>query len=63
LFLAASAGKGIASSVAHVLAERGELAYDERVADAWPEFGAHGKDGVRLADVLVHAAGVPGTVA
>lgn len=60
LFFAASTAKGIASSVVHVLVERGELAYDERVADAWPEFGAHGKDVVTLADVLVHAAGVPG---
>ena len=35
LFFAASTGKGIASSVVHVLAERGELAYDQRVADVW----------------------------
>jgi CubicO group peptidase (beta-lactamase class C family) len=60
LFFAASTGKGVASSVVHVLVEQGELAYDQRVADAWPEFGAHGKDAVTLADVLVHAAGVPG---
>ena len=60
LFFAASTGKGIASSVVHVLAERGDLAYDQCVADVWPEFGAHGKDAVTLADVLVHAAGVPG---
>jgi CubicO group peptidase (beta-lactamase class C family) len=60
LFFAASTAKGIASSVVHVLAERGKLAYDQRVADVWPEFGAHGKDVVTLADVLVHAAGVPG---
>lgn len=60
LFFAASTAKGVASSVVHVLVERGELAYDQRVADVWPEFGAHGKDAVTLADVLVHAAGVPG---
>jgi CubicO group peptidase (beta-lactamase class C family) len=60
LFFATSTGKGIASSLVHVLAERGELAYDQRVADVWPEFGAHGKDVVTVADVLVHAAGVPG---
>ena len=60
LFFAASTGKGIASSVAHVLAERDELAYDQRVAEIWPEFAAHGKDVVTLADVLVHTAGVPG---
>jgi CubicO group peptidase (beta-lactamase class C family) len=60
LFFAASTGKGVATSVAHVLVERGELSYDQRLADAWPEFGAHGKDGVTLRDVLLHTAGVPG---
>jgi CubicO group peptidase (beta-lactamase class C family) len=60
LFFAASAGKGVASSVAHVLVERGELRYEQRVAEAWPEFGAHGKADVTLRDVLVHSAGVPG---
>ena len=60
LFFATSAGKGVASSVAHVLVERGELRYDQRVAQAWPEFGAHGKADVTLRDVLVHSAGVPG---
>lgn len=60
LFFAASTGKGVAASVAHVLVERGEVTYDQRVADVWPEFGAHGKGGTTLRDVLVHAAGVPG---
>ena len=60
LFFAASTGKGLASSVAHVLVEHGELDYEQLVADVWPEFAAHGKRGVTLADVLVHSAGVPG---
>ena len=60
LFFAASTGKGVASSVAHVLVERGELSYEQRVAEVWPEFGKHGKDGVTLRDVLLHTAGVPG---
>ena len=60
LFFAASTGKGLASSVVHVLVDRGELGYDDSVADLWPEFGAHGKRSVTLADVLVHTAGVPG---
>jgi len=60
LFFAASTGKGVAASVAHVLVERGDLSYDQRVAEAWPEFGAHGKDRVTLRDVLLHTAGVPG---
>jgi CubicO group peptidase (beta-lactamase class C family) len=60
LFFATSTGKGAATSIAHVLVERGELSYEQRVADVWPEFGAHSKHGVTLRDVLVHAAGVPG---
>ncbi|NEA24064.1 serine hydrolase [Actinomadura bangladeshensis] len=59
LFYAASTAKGIASVVAHVLVERGELAYDMRVVDVWPEFGVHGKGGVTLRHVLMHTAGVP----
>jgi CubicO group peptidase (beta-lactamase class C family) len=60
LFFAASTAKGVASTVAHVLIERGELDGQQRVADVWPEFGARGKDRVTLRDVLVHSAGVPG---
>ena len=49
LFYAASTAKGVAASLAHVLAERGDLGYDLRVADVWPEFGSHGKDRVTRA--------------
>jgi CubicO group peptidase (beta-lactamase class C family) len=59
LFYAASTAKGVASAVAHVLVERGELSYDMRAADVWPEFAAHGKGGVTLRHVLLHTAGVP----
>src|SRR3954454_17243359 len=44
LFYAASTAKGVAATVAHVLAERGELDYDLRFVDVWPEFGAPGKE-------------------
>lgn len=59
LFYAASTAKGVASTVAHVLVERGELDDDLRLADVWPEFGAHGKGHVTLRHVLMHTAGVP----
>jgi CubicO group peptidase (beta-lactamase class C family) len=42
------------------MVERGEIGYEQWVADVWPEFGAHGKNRVTLRDVLVHSAGVPG---
>jgi CubicO group peptidase (beta-lactamase class C family) len=60
LFWAGSTAKGVASTVAHVLVDRGELADDMRVVDVWPEFGAHGKDATTLRHVLLHTAGVPG---
>jgi CubicO group peptidase (beta-lactamase class C family) len=55
-----SIGKGAASTVAHILAERGLFGYDTPVVDLWPEFGAHGKQRVTVRHVLSHTAGVPG---
>lgn len=60
LFWAGSTAKGVAASVAHVLVERGELAYEMPLVEVWPEFGAHGKATVTLRHVLLHTAGVPG---
>jgi CubicO group peptidase (beta-lactamase class C family) len=60
LFWAGSTAKGVAASLAHVLVERGDLTDDMRIAEVWPEFGAHGKDAVTLRHVLLHTAGVPG---
>ena len=55
-----SIGKAAASTVAHVLAERGLFGYDTPVVDLWPEFAAHGKQKVTVRHVLSHTAGVPG---
>ena len=60
LFFAASAVKGVAASLAHVLAERGDLDYDLPLADVWPEFAAHGKERTTLRHILMHTAGLPG---
>ncbi|MFC6081991.1 serine hydrolase domain-containing protein [Sphaerisporangium aureirubrum] len=60
LFYNFSIGKGAASAVAHVLAERGLFTYDTPVAELWPEFAAHGKGGVTVRHVLTHSAGLPG---
>lgn len=59
IFYAASTAKGVAATVVHVLAERGALDYDTRIAELWPEFGAHGKDRATVRDALTHSAGVP----
>ncbi|HEV7647280.1 MAG TPA: serine hydrolase domain-containing protein [Actinophytocola sp.] len=39
VFFAASTAKGVAATVVHVLAARGVLGYDRRIAELWPEFG------------------------
>src|SRR6266571_4044006 len=52
--------KAPASTLVHMLVERGLFGYETRVAELWPEFAAHGKDKVTLRHVLTHTAGVPG---
>ena len=58
LALSFSTTKGVASTVVHRLAERGELAYDEPIATYWPEFAAGGKERVTVRDLLTHRAGL-----
>ena len=52
--------KAAASTLVHMLVERGRFGYDTPVAELWPEFAAHGKDKVKVRHVLTHTAGVPG---
>jgi CubicO group peptidase (beta-lactamase class C family) len=59
LFNAWSAGKGAASTVVHVLAERGVLDYGTPVAEYWPDFAANGKRTITVEHVLTHSAGLP----
>lgn len=60
LFFAGSTAKGILSSLVHALVAAGELRYDLRLADVWPQFAARGKGNVTVRHVLMHQAGVPG---
>src|SRR5215212_5374605 len=59
-FFSYSIGKGVASTVVHVLAERGVLDYDMRIVELWPEFGAHGKEKATIRHALSQSVGVPG---
>lgn len=43
-----------------VLADRGLIDFDARVADYWPEFAANGKEGVLVWHLMAHAAGLSG---
>ena len=60
LFFSYSIGKGVASTVVHVLAERGVLDYDTPIVELWPEFGAHGKETTTVRHALSQSVGVPG---
>jgi len=53
-----SATKGMASTVIHRLVDRGLIDYDVPVADYWPDFGANGKTGITVRDVMRHRAGL-----
>lgn len=55
-----STTKGVSAIVLAKLASEGLLDYDAPLAALWPEFGAHGKDKVTIAQTLAHQAGVPG---
>jgi len=58
-FLVMSATKPIVASAAWVLMGDGLLDIDKRVADYIPEFGANGKDGITVEQVMVMTAGFP----
>jgi CubicO group peptidase (beta-lactamase class C family) len=53
-----STTKGIASTLLHVLVDRGLLDYDDPVAKHWPEFGQAGKEAVTVRHVLAHQSGL-----
>lgn len=55
-----SSTKGVAAIVIALLHDRELINYEAPVASLWPEFGAHGKDRVTVAQTLAHQAGVPG---
>lgn len=55
-----SVTKGVAALVVAMLVQRGVLKYETPVAHYWPEFAAHGKNRVTVAEALSHQAGVPG---
>src|SRR3954470_6902256 len=58
LAISFSTTKGVASTVMHRLADRGELDYDEPVATYWPDFAHGGKEGVTIRHLMTHRAGL-----
>lgn len=54
-----SVGKGVVALAIAVQASRGLLDLDAPIADVWPQYGAAGKRGITVRQVLCHRAGVP----
>jgi len=59
LFFLFSASKPFVALLVHLLAERGQLALDDRVAAHWPEFAEGGKQDITIRQVLQHRSGLP----
>jgi CubicO group peptidase (beta-lactamase class C family) len=53
-----STTKGIASTLLHMLVDRGLVDYDAPVARYWPEFAQAGKAAITVRQVLTHRAGL-----
>lgn len=60
LFSVYSSGKAMAALVIAHLVEQGHLDYEQRVADIWPEFGAHGKAALTIGQMMSHQSGLCG---
>ena len=59
LFPVYSTTKGIVATVIHLLAERGQVEYDQPIARYWPEFAANGKEAITVRHALAHTSGIP----
>ncbi|MFI5779457.1 serine hydrolase domain-containing protein [Nocardia sp. NPDC051570] len=59
LQLVYSVTKGVTATIAHLLAQRGELDLDAPVARYWPEFAAADKARIPVRWLLSHRAGLP----
>ena len=53
-----STTKGVASTLVHIMADRGLLDYDAPVVDYWPEFGQAGKQSITLRHIMSHQSGL-----
>jgi CubicO group peptidase (beta-lactamase class C family) len=53
-----SSGKSLEAIAIAFLVTKGLLSYDARITQYWPEFGAKGKDGLTVADLMRHEAGL-----
>jgi CubicO group peptidase (beta-lactamase class C family) len=59
IVLVMSTTKGATAICANMLVERGQLDLDAPVVTYWPEFGAAGKEHIKVRWLLTHQAGLP----
>ena len=59
MFVLYSSTKPVTAACLFILWERGQLSWDDRVADHWPEFAQSGKEDVTIGQVLTHRGGFP----
>jgi len=53
-----STTKGVASTLLHIMVDRGHLSYEDPVAAHWPGFESAGKHEITVRHVLTHQAGL-----
>ena len=58
LALSFSTTKGVASTLLHILVDKGLIEYDKPVCFYWPEFRQGGKEHITVRHVLTHQAGL-----
>lgn len=58
LALSYSTSKGVASTLMHILVDRGLMDYEDPVCEVWPEFAAAGKHEITLRQLMCHEAGL-----
>ena len=58
LFCCWSTTKGVTATAIHMLADRGLIDYDARVADYWPEFAQEGKGEITVTQAMSHQIGL-----
>jgi hypothetical protein len=53
-----SSSKIVSSILMGIMVSRGLLKYDEKVATYWPEFAQHGKENIKVEDIMRHEGGM-----
>lgn len=59
MFVLYSSTKPVTACCLYILWERGQLQWEDPVAQYWPEFAQSGKEDVTIAQVLTHRGGFP----